>query len=789
MKKTQIKDILRNIRANCISWLAVSIVTMIACGVYCGAFFYADELESTAADFFARTNVEDFTVMSAKGLTEPEIRQLLSVPGITDAEGSYWLSGVSLYTAEQQLSVDLFAVTERVSVPEPVEGSLPSASTECALTADMMQKYGLRPGDTVSLKLNDAIPAISFTVTGSVLHGENYFQGETLRVFVPKATFREILRADSFPRVLVDAEGIGGLLSDDYFSGIAPVRQGILDAMDGLNAATEKAETMGFAITTRSEMEGYQALKQIAEMLRKLATIFVIIFMGVGTIVVFSTITVVIDGQKKLIGSMKANGFRNGEIMRRYLVYGESAVLFGMLCTVGVAFLLQMVIRHVLSGLFCLEIHGFSFQPVSFLVLLLAQTALTGLVTAVVTEVNANRYSAVELMNWNGEHPAVSRKSDNTGIPEKKRHLSLYSRLILRNMHSDRARVLASVIIIGCSCGMIGVGLTLNSSYHSMTENTRQEIRRYDLECAVPAGTEIRDALEGVLGCGADCVAVTSTQTVYGYGDKTEYVTVITADNSVYSDYIRLTEMDGNILQGPDSGVLIQNRISERFGIRPGDELTIFDGVLNTHTVRVDGSVKNYIGRVIYMSEELYETVFGFPPAANNLLIRLNGTDPDNLAAFLRERFPGAAVSRTDTMPPLFSGLTDAFNALIYVMITLSVIMSFFVLLNLVNIFVSRRRNELIVMGINGFSYREEIGYLIRETVFTTLAGLGIGMLVIVLITETLVRIIEAPDTMCVRSVNWPACAVAAAVEAMFALVINSLAFRRVKHLGKDDLK
>ena len=256
MKKTQIKDIVRNIRANCISWLAVSIVTMIACGVYCGAFFYADELESTAADFFARTNVEDFTVMSAKGLTEPEIRQLLSVPGITDAEGSYWLSGVSLYTAEQQLSVDLFAVTERVSVPEPVEGSLPSASTECALTADMMQKYGLRPGDTVSLKLNDAIPAISFTVTGSVLHAENYFQGETLRVFVPKATFREILRADSFPRVLVDAEGIGGLLSDDYFSGIAPVRQGILDAMDGLNAATEKAETMGFAITTRSEMEG-----------------------------------------------------------------------------------------------------------------------------------------------------------------------------------------------------------------------------------------------------------------------------------------------------------------------------------------------------------------------------------------------------------------------------------------------------------------------------------------------------------------------------------------------------
>jgi hypothetical protein len=39
--------------------------------------------------------------------------------------------------------------------------------------------------------------------------------------------------------------------------------------------------------------------------------------------------------------------------------------------------------------------------------------------------------------------------------------------------------------------------------------------------------------------------------------------------------------------------------------------------------------------------------------------------------------------------------------------------MSVFVLLNLVNIFVSRRKNELIIMEINGFNYRERIGYLL----------------------------------------------------------------------------
>ena len=122
-------------------------------------------------------------------------------------------------------------------------------------------------------------------------------------------------------------------------------------------------------------------------------------------------------------------------------------------------------------------------------------------------------------------------------------------------------------------------------------------------------------------------------------------------------------------------------------------------------------------------------------------------------------------------------------------MITLSVIMSFFVLLNLVNIFVSRRQNELIIMGINGFSIHEQIGYLMRESVVTTVAGLGIGTLIVALITETLVRIIEAPDTMCDRSVNWSALTIAVAVEALFALLINLMAFRAVKHLGTEDLK
>ena len=60
MKKTLLKETGRNIRKNLMSWIAIAVVTMIGCGVYCGVFFYADAMERDAQEYFIQTNYEDF---------------------------------------------------------------------------------------------------------------------------------------------------------------------------------------------------------------------------------------------------------------------------------------------------------------------------------------------------------------------------------------------------------------------------------------------------------------------------------------------------------------------------------------------------------------------------------------------------------------------------------------------------------------------------------------------------------------------------------------------------------
>ncbi|MBR3538788.1 MAG: ABC transporter permease, partial [Eubacterium sp.] len=101
---------------------------------------------------------------------------------------------------------------------------------------------------------------------------------------------------------------------------------------------------------------------------------------------------------------------------------------------------------------------------------------------------------------------------------------------------------------------------------------------------------------------------------------------------------------------------------------------------------------------------------------------------------------------------------------------------------------ISRRRRELIVMRVNGFSQKQCIGYLIRETLTTTIIGFIIAILVGWGIGAFLVRIIEPPGGMMDRSFQGMAWVYAVLLEGAFALGINTLVFRKVKDFKVTEI-
>ena len=110
------------------------------------------------------------------------------------------------------------------------------------------------------------------------------------------------------------------------------------------------------------------------------------------------------------------------------------------------------------------------------------------------------------------------------------------------------------------------------------------------------------------------------------------------------------------------------------------------------------------------------------------------------------------------------------------------------ILTNLANIFLNRKKTELTVMRINGFSIKQTKGYLAKESVITAALGIILGVAVGSILTPRIIYMVQLDDVEFVRSFHPEAWIIAVVLEALFAVITYSLVFRKVKNLNFRDI-
>ena len=540
-------------------------------------------------------------------------------------------------------------------------------------------------------------------------------------------------------------------------------------------------EESHFGVLTQDSKEGFLTYKTDVGIIHDLSVIFVTLFLIIGAVVIASTVTILINQNKKQIGMMKANGFNKREMAFGFIVYTNTAVLSGLILAVGLAVLLQFIIETVIGGLFCVGTDGFSFSGGNYTVLAVCMLLVGNISAVTVLTLKVFGADAVDLMSGNTEK--IHRSDGGKG----KHIFPLYSRLIVRNMLSELPRIITSAAVIGGCCLIMGLGITLKDSLDNVMKYMARDITDYDLEVTVSSDQDkVREFLSEK---GVQYRDIRKTNTIYKHGDTEEYVTVISCDTELYGDYILLHSINGNEQYRPAGSEMIADfKTAEKLGLSEGQELTLCDDDLGEHTFVVSGICMNYYPRVIYLGEDAYNELFGEENTCDAFLIRAGSSDVGALERELSEISPDSDITYTDSLPNAFSPMSDMFHVVVYILIVLSVIMSVFVLLNLVSIFVRRRKNELIIMAVNGFSHKQQVGYLLRETVITTFCGLMIGVLAGCVMTDHVVRTVEVGEMLFVRDINTSAWVISAGMEAIFAAVINFRAFMAIRSFDITEL-
>ena len=843
MKRTQRKDAWRNIRKQGVSFASIIVIALLGVAAFLSISYSAEAMKVNGSAAYDALHFRDLEVVSTLLLTEDDLECLRNTEGVSDVE-PLWQTGANAYINGQREGAAVITVTERLNRPILVEGRLPETLTECAVEKRLAEKAGWHLGDTVEwLEMTEStgrffLGVEALSITGIVEHPDhvNLNVPDVLYILVYRDAFDHEAMKNCCMKALIEVDTPAGMdrFSAGYQAAVQAVRERI-EALASTRAPLrdnqvrqqaygelDEAETNYAAYLEETSASGERAPEEIDESwaffeqiisdqrrevdemapcrwivldsrgntsfvqlntssknLASLQMTFSMLFVVIGALVIYATVSKMVDEQRTLVGVTKALGFFNREVFAKYL-------LFGLLATVLGTFLGILLARFWIEG-FVLNGYNIYFtidlrQPRMFL-----KPTLIVILGGVFLAVAAVTFACLRLVRM----PAIRLmqapvpKGRNKTVRTQKHVLSLYSRLVLLNIRTDIKRVLVTVVSVAGCCTLVVIGFTLKYSIDKCMEKQYTEVVQYDGRIRVDYAGDVEEEL---ISSGVEYVPLYDGNVTFRIRDV-DMGELLCGDIAAIETMFRLNDWQtGEPLAPTDEGIYIQRRLAEIYDLTVGSEFEMTLNGTQTITVRVAGVFENYLGRTMAMSPGYYEALCGETPQSNAFFVRFGDVDREALLSELDETLGFVEHTPADEGKAMFKAATSVINAVVALFIFMAAVMAGVVLLNLTNIYILQKKRELTVMRINGFTTREVIAYVTRETVITTILGIILGLIFGSAIGYRIVRALEQSFYRLERSICFSGWLYAAIMTVFFTVIVNIIALRKVKDLKLTDV-
>lgn len=563
---------------------------------------------------------------------------------------------------------------------------------------------------------------------------------------------------------------------------LAEGEQELTDARQELAGAEAEADNLqlqDWILSGRENVGDIRGITTITDTIRGLSIVMALLFLLVAVVISFAAITRVIREQRALIGAQKALGFTPAEIFRHYTLYNLICGILGTLLgwLLGILIVENMSL-YIFVPKFCLGDVPLTFtwstallSGALCLVVFLAATLLT--CTKLVRE------PAVDLLR--GEVPARGKRLffEKWGFYQK---LNLYSRTMVKNVLSDKGRMATTMVgVMGCTALLVAC-FSMKLGIQNALGTHFDQCASYNYRLVVDSQTgSVKDFAQLLEDENISCTLIQDKLKNFRVEDgRWESAHVVAVpDTQTLEGFIRLRDIHtGEALSVPEDGVLVSRRATEELQLSAGSTIELMDENGKTHTAMVAGVFEHYLPyHQIVTSETYYARVMG--EEADPSVFLLQG-DVSALRGQVEEQ-EGFLSLRDNSQYERSGGELDM---VIAVCTVLSAVMSVLVLLNQISMYISSKARELAVMRVNGYTLSQTKAYVYKDNVVLIVLGLLAGCLFGVAMAYIDVRVIEAGAEHYVRSPNLFACLLACGIMVVFAVVVNLIALRRIKHLN-----
>lgn len=530
---------------------------------------------------------------------------------------------------------------------------------------------------------------------------------------------------------------------DEYYDGrskadreFAKAEKELEDAEKKLKEAEEKLADLEAAevfVQTRDDNIGFSTFNSNSDIVDSIAKVFPVFFFLIAALVCSTTMSRMVEEERTQIGALRALGYTNGRIMKKYMIYSGSAAFIG--CIIGF---------FAGSRFFPLAIwmaYGmmFGFAPLEYY--FNWQLAVLSLIVSLICSMGTTYFACKgQLSNMPAEilrpkAPKAGKRIILERVGFLWSRMKFLHKVTARNILRYKKRMIMMIIGIGGCTALVLAGFGMDDSVAGVTDDQFNNITKYDTLVAFSDELDMEEqkVFKEKYKEDIKSVAVLQQSTVtLKNGDMAKTCDlVITDDENISKAFVMKEDLDDEkIIPYPGKGeALINNKMAEILGIEVGDEIKVEYDDTHHDTVKVSGIYRNYVDSHMFISNETYEKVpvNKYEPSVMYLTVKDN-KDVHKVADKISNNEEILAISNNVDFRGGIDEMMQSLNYIIILVILCAGALAFIVLFNLSNINLTERVREIATIEVLGFYPRETGAYVFRENLILVILGIIAGL-------------------------------------------------------------
>ena len=501
--------------------------------------------------------------------------------------------------------------------------------------------------------------------------------------------------------------------------------------------------------------QGYLMYSNASASIRSVGNIFPVVLYMVAAMVTFTTMTRFVDEERTNAGIFKALGYRNQDIIAKFVLYGFLAGTVGtILGTLLGHYLLAGVISDVITaGMVVGKSQEYFYWSYSLLALTLSW--VSSVLPAYLVARRELHDEAAQLLL--PKPPVKGSKILLERLSFIWSRLSFTHKVTARNIFRYKQRMLMTIFGVAGSVALLFAGLGIQSSVGGVVDRQFEQIQQYQMIVAEKSSASEQEKAD--LESALQAESIHAYQKIYSKSIEKDFkgkaglqtITMMVTSGEDFKPFIALEE-NGQEVQITD-GAVVSQKLAQLANVKVGDELEL-DG----KEIKVSAISENYVGHFVYLKRDTYEQVYGTSPQDNTYLVKLKDPTPSNIekeAAIFMEKAAVSGVVQNATAIHLFESVASSLNKTMAILVLVSVLLAIVILYNLTNINVAERIRELSTIKVLGFHNKEVTLYIYRETMVLSLVGIALGLVAGHYLHQFLIQMISPATILFYPRVSW----------------------------------